>query len=256
MFIPIKDYNPTQRTCYITIILIILNIFIFLYQSFFTPVPSLNQKNFTPLNYHIVSNGMIPKEITSFTKINFKIPAPVINNSGAIIGYQDYLLKRKINPFLSIIYSIFMHGSILHLLGNILFLWIFGNNIEDQLGPWIFLLFYLICGIGASLIHLVFNWNSLVPVIGASGAVSGIMGAYLILYPKAQIKTLVFILFFITFIDIPAAVFLLIWFILQIINIGSASNIAWFAHIGGFLLGALLVYKITKRSKSKMEIIQ
>jgi membrane associated rhomboid family serine protease len=126
-------------------------------------------------------------------------------------------------------------------------LWIFGNNIEDKLGPWKFLTFYFICGLGSALVHLLFNWSSVIPIIGASGAIAGVMGAYLILFPKAKIKTLVFVLFFITFIDIPAAVFLILWLVLQFLNIGSSSNIAWFAHIGGFLIGAFMISRVAKK---------
>lgn len=256
MLIPIKDYNPTRRTAYITIVLISLNILIFLFQSFYSPLGPREHRYFSPLNYHIYSYGMIPREITGRERILIKVPVPVEDVFGNPAGVREFILERTVNPFLTVFYSLFMHGSLLHLLGNMLFLWIFGNNIEDRLGPVIFVLFYLVCGAGASLVHLVFNWSSQVPVIGASGAVSGVMGAYLILFPRAQVKTLVFIFFFITFVDIPAAIFLVVWFVLQLINIGSASHIAWFAHIGGFLLGAFLIRRLTGKSKPGVEIIE
>ena len=135
-----------------------------------------------------------------------------------------------------------------------LFLWIFGNNIEDYLGKTLFVLFYLVSGTGAVLLHVLFNLSSLTPVIGASGAVSGVMGAYLILYPKAKVKTLVFIFIIFTFIDIPAGIFLAVWFIFQFFYT-SSGGIAWLAHVGGFLAGASLIYLIKKR-KPIVEIVR
>jgi len=146
-----------------------------------------------------------------------------------------------------------MHGSIMHLLGNMLFLWIFGNNIEDYLGKVLFVMFYLVSGTGAALFHVLFNPNSLIPVIGASGAVSGVMGAYLILFPKAKVKTLVFIFIIVTFIDIPAGIFLAIWFVFQFFYTGS-GGIAWLAHVGGFISGGLLIY-LVKLKKPVVQII-
>ena len=239
-----------------TLAIIVINILVFLFQSFYFPAPTGQQGIISPLTYHIYSRGMIPREITSGKPVFIRFPVAVKDAFGNRVGVREYVLKREVNPFLSIFNSLFMHGSLLHLLGNMLFLWIFGNNIEDRLGPLIFLLFYLVCGAGAALIHLLFNWNSQIPVIGASGAVSGVMGAYLILFPRAQVKTLVFIFFFITFVDIPAGVFLVVWFIFQLINIGSASHIAWFAHVGGFLLGAFLIRQIIKKTPPITEIIE
>jgi len=237
MLFPIKDYNPTKRTAYITIFLIVLNIGIFFYQRFFS------EKGFEA---HIASYSMIPKEITHLKNYDIPIKRDYWGHT--------YYNHRTTPPFLSLVFSLFMHGSLMHLLGNMLFLWIFGNNIEDYLGRFKFLIFYLACGIGASLVHVAFNWHSLVPVIGASGAVSGIMGAYLILYPKARIRTLVFIFILITFIDIPAFIFLIVWFAFQFINMG-VGGIAWLAHVGGFLIGLLLI-KIKGKKSPAMEIMK
>ena len=144
----------------------------------------------------------------------------------------------------------FLHGSVLHLFGNMLFLWIFGNNIEDFLGPFRFVLFYFLSGLGASLTHIIFNPNSQVPMIGASGAIAGVLGAYLILYPGARVLTLVFLFFFIRIMPIPASFFLVVWFLAQVLNVGIGGGVAWFAHIGGFLIGiALIVYSKRKRKK-------
>lgn len=240
MFFPIKDYNPTKKTAYITIILIIINVVVFFYQS------ALSEK---PFRLHIAESAMVPYEVTHFKNVSVPI--------GQDRWGRTFILKRDISPFVSILTSIFMHGSLMHLLGNMLFLWIFGNNIEDYLGKIRFIFFYLACGIGASLIHILFHFNSTVPVIGASGAVSGVMGAYLILYPYAKVRTLLFILIFITFVDIPAFVFLIVWFIFQLLYAGSGSGIAWMAHVGGFIIGIILIKQARKmKKKPVIEIIQ
>jgi membrane associated rhomboid family serine protease len=130
-----------------------------------------------------------------------------------------------------------------------LYLWIFGNNIEDFLGPFRFILFYLLSGFGASLTHIIFHPNSQVPMIGASGAIAGVLGAYLILYPRARVLTLVF---FIRILPIPAFFLLGFWFILQVMNVGLGGGVAWFAHIGGFLIGIGLI-KIYTRKRRKVK---
>jgi membrane associated rhomboid family serine protease len=139
----------------------------------------------------------------------------------------------------------FLHGSFWHLLGNMWSLYIFGDNVEDRLGPIRYLLFYLCCGWVSGLAHLVTNWYSQVPTIGASGAIAGIMGAYLVLYPRAKILTLIPIFFIPYFIDIPASFFLGIWFLFQFVSAvgssGATGGIAWWAHIGGFLFGIILL---------------
>jgi len=243
MFFPIKDYNPTKKTAYITIIFIIINVVVFFYQSY------LSGKS---LNYHIVKSAMVPAEVTHFRNM------PVLVGENRFTGQPVYYRGRDISPFVSLLTSLFMHGSFLHLFGNMLFLWIFGNNIEDHLGKMKFIFFYFAAGVGASLTHILFNFNSLIPVIGASGAVSGVMGAYLILYPQARVKTLVFIFFFITFVDIPAFVFLIVWFIFQFFYVGGGSGIAWLAHVGGFIIGILLIKAMQKKQKPyiDVEIIQ
>jgi membrane associated rhomboid family serine protease len=134
------------------------------------------------------------------------------------------------------------------------FLWIFGNNIEDYLGPFRFTLFYLISGLGASLTHIIFNANSPYPMIGASGAIAGVLGAYLILYPGARVLTFVFLFFIIRVIPIPAFFLLGLWFLAQVLNLGLGGGVAWFAHIGGFLIGVLLIKIYSERRKPKVWI--
>ena len=139
----------------------------------------------------------------------------------------------------------FIHGGFWHLLGNMWSLYIFGDNVEDRLGPLRYLLFYLLCGFLSGISHLVINWHSQVPTIGASGAIAGVMGAYLLLFPKAKVLTLIPIFFIPYFVNIPAFLFLGFWFLLQFISAagssGQAGGVAWWAHIGGFVFGMIFV---------------
>ena len=156
----------------------------------------------------------------------------------------------------SLLTSMFLHGGWLHVLGNMLFLWVFGRNVEDLIGSSRFLLFYLICGIAAAVIHIITNPYSTTPTIGASGAIAGVMGAYLVKFPRARIITLVFYIF-ITTLEIPAAVLLVFWFAMQFVSgIGSLAEtdytgggIAWFAHVGGFIAGMLLIRLFPERRR-------
>jgi membrane associated rhomboid family serine protease len=157
------------------------------------------------------------------------------------------LIPDQFRP-VSLITSMFLHGGWLHLIGNMWFLWIFGSHIEDAMGSAKFLLFYLIAGVASALVQTFINFGSPIPTIGASGAIAGVMGAFLVLYPRVRIVTLVFIVVFITTIELPAAIMLIYWFALQIFSglgslasISRAQGIAWFAHVGGFLAGILLV---------------
>ena len=144
--------------------------------------------------------------------------------------------------------SMFLHGGWLHIIGNMWFLWVFGSHLEDAMGPAKYFVFYIISGVASALVQVITSIGSPVPTIGASGAIAGVMGAFLVLYPRVRVVTLVFIVVFITTFDIPAAFMLLYWFLLQLISgLGSlasstqAQGIAWFAHVGGFLAGILLV---------------
>jgi membrane associated rhomboid family serine protease len=248
MFIPLKDYNPTRRPAVVVILVILLNFSVFIYQSYLSrehlqnPLLTSDLRPLawpSSLEYFVLKDGLVPREFVR--QQNLKIPV------GMDRWGRDVYYRRHVSPPFSLLLSLFMHGSWLHLLGNMLFLWIFGNNIEDRLGRVKFIFFYLFCGIGASLAHVLFNLNSLVPVIGASGAVSGVMGAYLALFPTARIRTLVFIFILVTTMDIPASVFLVIWFIFQFLSAGGGSGIAWLAHVGGFVLGFILIRFLEKK---------
>ena len=143
--------------------------------------------------------------------------------------------------------SMFLHGGWMHLLGNMLFLWVFGGSVEEALGHFQYLIFYLICGIGSATVHTVFNWGSKVPTVGASGAISGVMGAFIVLFPRARVTTLIPALLLFFTVRIPAFLMLGYWFFLQFfsgvasLGMSDQGGVAWWAHVGGFILGALLV---------------
>jgi membrane associated rhomboid family serine protease len=229
MFIPLKDDNPTSRVPYVTLFFIALNTVVFIYQLF-SP---------EGLQYFVYKMGAIPYEITHFKTLSL-----------VMMETREPLVR--LYPPVTLLVSMFMHGSIFHLVFNMLYLWIFGNNVEDFLGHAWFFIFYFIVGLGASLTHIVFNPNSQVPMIGASGAIAGVLGAYLILFPQARVLTFVFLFFFIRIIAIPAAIVLGIWIFIQVLNVGTGGGVAWFAHIGGFLMGIVLIKLFTKKRKPQV----
>jgi membrane associated rhomboid family serine protease len=166
-----------------------------------------------------------------------------------VIIHRYALIPAALHPS-ALLTSMFLHGSWMHLIGNMWFLWVFGSRVEDALGGLKYLAYYLLCGVIAAAVHFTFNIGSPVPTIGASGAIAGIMGGFLLLYPRARIHTLIFIVIFITTIELPAVLLLAYWFLLQLLSglasfgrfsFSDASGIAWFAHVGGFLAGMLLL---------------
>ena len=218
MFIPLKDLNPSRTYPFVNITLILVNIAVFLYQF------TLPQRAF---EVFLLANSTIPARIPSFF--------------AGHVGFQA--------AFLPLFTSMFLHAGFWHIAGNMLFLWIFGDNVEDFFGHFTYLLFYLVCGIGAGLLHILFNLGSTVPALGASGAISGVMGAYILLYPRARILTLVFIFP----IPVPAVIFLGLWYVLQFmaglstIGVKVTGGVAVWAHVGGFLLGMLLTALARRR---------
>lgn len=211
MFIPLKDLNPRRSYPFVNTGLIAINFLVFFYQL---TLPA--------------------QAFRVFMNANATIPA-------RFPGWLDGRVPFEI-AFLPLLTSMFIHAGIAHILGNMLFLWIFGDNVEDFYGHAMYLLFYLACGIGSGLLHVLFNLNSSLPAVGASGAISGVMGAYLVLFPRARILTLVFIFL----LPIPAVFILGYWFLLQFVSgitslsATASGGVAWWAHIGGFLLGMLL----------------
>ncbi|MGR3311265.1 MAG: rhomboid family intramembrane serine protease, partial [Candidatus Brocadiales bacterium] len=215
MFLPYRDKNPSGTFPFVTIAIIVVNSIVFIYEL--------------SLGYHlegfIYEYGIVPARVIHF----FSVP------SGNI--------KPVFLPFFT---SMFLHAGFLHLIGNMWYLWIFGDNIEDRLGHLKFLGFYLASGVGASIIFLLFGSESLVPCIGASGAIAGVLGAYMITFPKAKIMTLIVLfVFFWRSIELPAIVVLGFWFVIQFFNGIATPSVtgggtAWWAHIGGFILGIVL----------------
>jgi len=221
--IPFKDDNPTHIFPFVTIAIIVLNTIVLFMQI---TSPYGQQKI-------AFSYGAIP---------NF------------LLTFDTY---QPIHPLLTVFTSMFMHGGILHLGGNMLYLWIFGNNIEDKLGHFRFIIFYILCGVIAAYSHALADPASQTPMIGASGAVAGILGAYLLLFPHARIHTLVFFGFFVDVIRLPAILVIGFWIVLQFINgmiskgFAGQGGVAWFAHIGGFLAGFLLIKLFLKIKKKR-----
>ncbi len=218
--LPLKDDIPSRRYPFITVGLILLNVGVFAYQQLLGPFQTM----------FIWKFGAVARSIITFS--------PVHPDSNLF-------------PPLTLITAQFLHGGFMHLGGNMLFLWIFGDNVEDRLGHLRFLFFYLCCGVLAILAQVIVSPNSEVPIIGASGAIAGVMGAYLIRFPRARIYTLIFVFFFVRIVSIPALVFLGFWFIFQLIvgapSVGdSEGGVAYFAHIGGFLAGMVL-FKILEK---------
>jgi membrane associated rhomboid family serine protease len=161
---------------------------------------------------------------------------------------QHYAMVPDHLRLTSLITSMFLHGGWVHLIGNMWFLWVFGSHIEDVMGAPRFLLFYLTCGVTSAIVQLAMTLHSPIPTLGASGAIAGVMGAFLVLYPRVRVNTLIFIVFFVTTVEIPAAFMLIYWFVIQLVSglfssgsFNDSGGTAWFAHVGGFLAGLLLI---------------
>jgi membrane associated rhomboid family serine protease len=226
--IPLRDANPTRRTPVVTLALIALCAIVFAWE-----LGVLAQGGDQALTKFIDDHGVVPSELA------------------AAIGRGDLLSA----PVLDVFTSMFLHAGWLHLLGNLLYLWIFGNNVEDRMGRPAFLVFYLVGGVAAVCGQMLMDPSSDVPMVGASGAISAALGAYLVLFPRARVQSLVFLGFFYQLIAVPAVIVLGFWFVLQVVDgigsLGAATGIeggvAFFAHIGGFLVGALLALPLRLR---------
>lgn len=221
--IPLRDNTRSRNFPLVTIILIALNFYIFFQQTTGTT---------GQMEELIWTYGFTPALLTERIKV-------------LSLGGLFYA------PLLT---AVFLHGSWFHVISNMLYLWIFGDNIEDKLGHFRFLLFYCLTGIAANLFYYVTAFNSPIPLVGASGAVAGILGAYFITFPHARITTLIFVFFFAFLRQIPAVFFLFIWFIIQVFNGvfnagATGSAVAWWAHIGGFIIGLILMPLLQKRKR-------
>jgi membrane associated rhomboid family serine protease len=229
--IPLKNMMARRSVPLVTILIIVANVLVYIHQA--TISDAANE-------IFIRTYGLIPLKMQL-----------------ALRG-DSHLLADAFVPLFT---SMFLHGGFLHILGNMWFLWIFGGAVEDRLGPIPYLLFYFACGVGSGLAQAVFSWGSHVPSIGASGAISGILGAYVVFFPASRILTLVPLFLFFFTAQIPAIVFIGLWFVVQFLSGVSALNapyaagvggVAWWAHVGGFLLGVLLalVLRSSRRADS------
>ena len=223
--IPLRDTNRSRTVPFVTILVIFLNGVVFLYEL------SLGRE----LTKFFYIFGVVP---------SFYFTSRYWETAGLLLG------------ILPLFTSMFLHGGWLHFLGNMLYFWVFGDNVEDRLGHWRFLLFYLTCGLAAAVLHIVTNSGSKLPTVGASGAIAGVLGGYLVLYPGARVLTLVPILFFFQLIELPALLFLGFWFVMQFFS-GAMSltagrdvgGTAWWAHIGGFCAGIVLVWRYRSQAR-------
>ena len=221
--IPLRDDNPTETMPVVTVGLITACSLVFFYQL--SLGPEAGQR-------FVYQYGAIP----------------------AVLFGQESLPREvmAVPASFSLITSMFLHGGLLHLIGNMLYLWIFGNNIEDAMGHLRFIAFYLLCGVIAAMSHALVEPGSVAPMIGASGAISGVLGAYLLLYPRARVLVAIPLGFFFPRMYLPAVIVLGFWFLLQLLNStasgGGGGGVAWFAHIGGFLAGMVLIGFFKRRS--------
>lgn len=214
--IPLKDMTPRRSFPIVTLLLIVANVIVFVHQIMLPP-PAFDA--------FIQTYGLVPAKIDL-----------------ALAG-RHYSLAQAFLPFFT---SMFLHAGFLHIIGNMLFLWVFGGNVEDRFGSVPYLFFYLVCGLGSGIAQVAFSWGSHVPSIGASGAISGVLGAYVIFFPRSRILTLIplFIIWFTW--RIPAVIFIGIWFAIQFLSglssLGGSvtGGVAWWAHVGGFVLGILI----------------
>jgi len=227
--IPLKDDIPSRTFPIVNILLIIANIFFFIVEVSFGEKLTLLFNHF----------GVIPAK--------FFASYYIATDRVVYIGTAD-----RIVPLFT---SLFLHGGWFHLLGNMLYLYIFGDNVEDRMGHIRYLIFYILCGLIANLTHIVLNPESKIPSVGASGAIAGVLGAYMLLYPTARVVVLVMLLFYIDFVALPALIVLGLWFIIQffsgLLSLGvqnaSGGGVAWWAHIGGFVAGMTLVFLFKRR---------
>ncbi len=237
--IPFRDHNPSGTVPVVTVGLIVLNVLAF--------VLELDQGE--NLEAFVHGYGLTPSRV--FGREPTPLP-PRVRLVGPFLVREPQQVAPQVPVWLTFFTAMFLHGGWMHLIGNMWYLWIFGDNVEDRLGHFKFLIFYLLCGLGASGLHVALNPRSTVPMVGASGAIAGVLGAYLLAFPHARVSTLVFLGFFITVVQLPAFILLGLWFVIQLLSgMGSmrmtqAGGVAWWAHVGGFIAGMALLFVFQK----------
>jgi membrane associated rhomboid family serine protease len=229
--IPLRDDNPTHRPAILTGALIAVSVYVF----FWIQPSGVDSVEF------LYSRATIPCEVTTLQALDrTEIVEGVCSRVDSVPYFADKSISR------SLIESMFMHANLVHLVSNMWVFWIFGNNVEDRLGRLRFLLFYLLTGLTATFAHVVFNQASTIPVIGASGAIAGVMGAYLVLFPHARVVSVIPPLFLLPF-RVPAVIFLLLWLFAQFSISANDPQVAWIAHVGGFVAGAAYTLMARRR---------
>jgi membrane associated rhomboid family serine protease len=246
--LPLKDDIPTRRFAVVTVLIIAINVVV--YFGFERGGLNLGQRG----NERVVEYGAIPYEITHPGK-----ECGLAANADRVVceGQAGVVGKPPSQPpwWVTVFTSMFMHGGLLHLAGNMLFLWIFGNNVEDSMGRPRFVAFYLLGGLAAVATQTIIEPGAAVPTVGASGAIAAVLGGYALLYPRARVITVVFIIIFFTILELPALLVLGLWFLIQVFYgasqlgqpLGGSGGVAYFAHIGGFVFGLLLIKLFANR---------
>ena len=257
--LPLKDNIPTDSFPFVTVAIILINVVMF----FGFQGATWDGGGFAVDTENVVEYAEIPYEITHSGE-NCGVQGDVESVSAEIVCGPPEALDRagttpdgdQASTWLTLLTSMFMHGGFLHIAGNMLFLWIFGNNIEDSMGHVKFVAFYLLGGLAATGAQVLFDTNSVTPTLGASGAVAAVLGAYALLYPRARVVTLLFIVIFITVIELPAALVLFGWAVLQVLSAsseaavgGEGGGVAYWAHIGGFVFGLALIKLFATRRR-------
>ena len=288
--IPLKDNLPTDRFPVLTVLFIVLNVAVFIWQTQFPTDRELDQIGFTSVDQSALEYGAIPYRVTHPDKGECFLGAvetgqgvitpnevvcegtPALREAERLAGQDvqvpggqtatipEPLPLSQAAWWVTLFTSMFMHGGILHLAGNMLFLWIFGNNIEDSMGRGRFVLFYVLAGLIAVYAQSLLDTGATVPTIGASGAVAGVLGGYALLHPQARVLSLIFIVFFVTLIEVPAYIILGIWFVLQFIpaigqtaipDIAGEGGVAYWAHLGGFVFGLAAIKLFANRARER-----
>jgi membrane associated rhomboid family serine protease len=236
--LPLKDNIPTRMFPIVTVVIILVNIAVYLGVEKGGWSGPGNEKAVVELSF-------IPYELSHTNQECAQIGNKIGCGSKRALVANGATDTNQPSVFLTIFTAMFMHGSLLHIAGNMLFLWIFGNNIEDSMGRIKYILFYLLGGLAATLAQFALDPNAVVPNLGASGAIAAVLGGYALLYPRARVVTLIFIIFFITLVELPALLVLGAWFVLQVLDASSqpvgGGGVAVFAHIGGFLFGLIAI---------------
>ena len=242
--LPLKDYNPTRRFPMVTLVLIAVNVAVY----FFVQRPYDAETSQARFSYEVAA---IPCEVVQGRPLTedevrrtFRLDDDTACEQSPEVDDPAVFPNKAV--WLALLYSMFLHGSLLHLGGNMLFLWIFGNNIEDRMGVGGYVGFYLLAGLVASAAHILVQPDSTIPVVGASGAIAGVMGAYAVLFPNVRIRSLIILIVIVLFRDIPAKWLLGVWFVTQFFT-NPNEGVAWVAHVGGFVFGALVALFLRER---------